>query len=188
MGQAAALYQRVAVTDPAWVAATAGLARALVGLGRPGDAARVLITVPAGHPLRAEALMLAVRALNEAGVYDEQVVQSAVDHLRSVSSASASGPAAEPAPGSRVADERDGRDSRGRAEAELAAELSSGALAAAQRGETVGRVLGNRPASVPDLARATEEALLDLADVTSNRDRRHALLDAAARTRPWSLW
>jgi hypothetical protein len=41
---------------------------------------------------------------------------------------------------------------------------------------------------VAELARATEQALLDLADVTSGRDRRHALLDAAARTRPWSLW
>jgi serine/threonine-protein kinase PknG len=197
--QAAALYQRVAVTDPAWVAATAGLARALVGLDRPADAARVMVTVPPGHPLRAEALTLAVRALNEAGAYDDKVVETAVQHLRSV--APASGPTSGPGPGSGPAsgppggqDGRDGRnggnarDSRGRAEAELAVELYSGALAAAQRGETVGRVLGDRPASVPDLAQATEQALLDLADVTSNRDRRHALLDAAARTRPWSLW
>jgi serine/threonine-protein kinase PknG len=188
--QAAALYQRVAVTDPSWVAATAGLARALVALDRPVDAARVLVTVPAGHPLRAEALTLAVRALNEAGAYDDQVVQAAVDHLRSVSQAPALAPASavtRSGPGGRAPDGRDGGDSRGRAEAELAVELYSGALAAAQRGETVGRVLGDRPPSVPDLARATEEALLDLADVTSNRGRRHALLDAAARTRPWSL-
>src|SRR5690606_3982930 len=150
--RAASLYQRVAMTDPSWVAATAGLARTLADLGRPVDAARVLATVPTGHPLRAEALTLALRALNAAGTYDERAVAVAVDHLRSVRA-----------------------DARGAAEAELAVELYSGALAAVQRGQQVGPAVGDVPASVPDLAAATEGALLELADVTSNRDRRHAL-------------
>jgi hypothetical protein len=184
--QAAPLYQRVAVTDPTWVAATAGLARALVGLDRPADAARVLVTVPSGHPLRAEALTLALRALNAAGIYDDPVVDAAIDHLRTVAASSGT------------------PDARRSAEAELAVGLYSGALATRQRGDAGGpalaKVLGDRtgpggagagpaePPTVPELARATEQALLDLADVTSGRDRRHALLDAAARTRPWSLW
>jgi serine/threonine-protein kinase PknG len=183
--QAAPLYQRVAVTEPTWVAATAGLARALVGLDRPADAARVLVTVPSGHPLRAEALTLALRALNAAGIYDDPVVDAAIDHLRTVAASSGT------------------PDARRSAEAELAVELYSGALATRQRGDAGGpalaKVLGDRtgpagatgptePPTVPELARATEQALLDLADVTSGRDRRHALLDAAARTRPWSLW
>jgi serine/threonine-protein kinase PknG len=167
--QAAPLYQRVAVTDPGWVAATAGLARSLVALDRPGDAGRVLATVPSGHPLRAQALTLALRASNEAGAYDDQVAAAAVDHLR-----------AAPA------------DPRPAAEAALAVELYSGALAALQRGQQVGKVLGDRlgdrPPTVADVAQATEEALLDLADVTSDRAHRHVLLDTAARTRPWSLW
>ena len=44
----------------------AGLAWALGALGRPVEAARVLTAVPAGHPLRPEALTLACRAM-EAG-------------------------------------------------------------------------------------------------------------------------
>jgi serine/threonine-protein kinase PknG len=163
--RAAPLYQRVAMTDPNWVAAAAGLARTLVTLDRPVDAARVLTTVPSGHPLRAEALTLALRAMNEAGVYDEKVAAPAIDHLR-----------AAPA------------DPRPAAEAELAVELYSGALAALQKGQAVGKVLGDGSPTVRDMARAIEDALLDLADVTSNRGRRDALLDTAARTRPWSLW
>ena len=36
--EAADLYEQVAVTDPSWGAAVAGLADALVALGRPEDA------------------------------------------------------------------------------------------------------------------------------------------------------
>jgi hypothetical protein len=38
------------------------------------------------------------------------------------------------------------------------------------------------------MAERAEEALLDLAAATANVSRRHELLDAAARTRPWSVW
>ena len=132
-------------------------------LGRPVDAARVLTAVPTGHPLRAEALT--------AGL---------------------------PADGGRPCDAgRPGRRRAGAhtppargagADAELAAALYSAALAALSRGEDV----GPRSAAHPGTAgraghRAAEAALLELADATPDPARRHELLDAAARTRPWSL-
>jgi serine/threonine-protein kinase PknG len=162
--EAAGLYQQVAVTDPTWVGAVAGLARVLVALGRPADAARVLTLVPPAHPSRAAALALACRAMEPAG-YDERVATAAAEHLRATT------------PGRRSADD-----------AELAAALYGAALAARLRGERLGPRVGDHPASVAALARAVEAALLDLADSTPSTARRHELLDAAARTRPWSLW
>ena len=44
------------------------------------------------------------------------------------------------------------------------------------------------PATAGSWPSAAEEALLDLADATPDAARRHELLDAAARTRPWSVW
>ena len=61
------------------------------------------------------------------------------------------------------------------------------ALAALARGEQVGEVAGD-PGDSRVLAERAEEALLDLAGATANPSRRHELLDAAARTRPWSVW
>lgn len=161
---AASLYQQVAVADPSWVAAMAGLARTLVNLGRPVDAARVLSAVPESHPSRDEALTLASHIM-ERGEWDETVATAAGDRVHAGT------------PGSRTA-----------TEAELAVALYSAALAGLGRGDDVGTDVAGVPASAQGLAAATEAALLDLADATPNPDRRHELLDRAARTRPWSLW
>ncbi|HEX6420506.1 MAG TPA: serine/threonine protein kinase [Acidimicrobiales bacterium] len=162
--EAADLYEQVAVTDPTWVVALAGLSSTLTALGRTVEAARVLTAVPPAHPLRAEALTLACQAM-EHGSYDEVVATAAGERVR----AAASG-------------------ARGRADAALAAALHRAALAALGRGEPVGASVGGVAASPVALARAAEVALLDLADATPEVAERHRLLDAANRTRPWSLW
>jgi serine/threonine-protein kinase PknG len=162
--EAADLYQQVAVVDPSWVVAVAGLAEALTALDRPADAARVLVAVPDSHPLRAKALTLACRLMLDGG-YDETVAAAAGDHLRGTR------------PGSRDI-----------AEAELAATLYQAALAALARGEQVGKQVGGRQANPNDLADAAEGALLEMAARTPDLVQRQVLLDAAARTRPWSLW
>jgi hypothetical protein len=154
----------VAVADPSWVAALAGLAWSLAALDRPVEAARVLTAVPATHPLRAEALTLACRAMAD-GRYDESVAAAASERVRAVPAGS-----------------------RNAAEAGLASALFAAALAALRRGEKVGGSVGGVEPSRPELARGAEAALLDLADATPNPARRHELLDTAARTRPWSLW
>jgi len=164
LDEAAALYQQVAVADPTWVGAIAGLARVLLALDRPLDAARVLTAVPPAHPMRAEALTLACRAMQQ-GTYDERVAATAGERLRTAQ------------PGDRTA-----------AEAELAAVLYGSALAALLGGQTITGNVGGQAPSPRALARAMESALLDLADSTPNVGRRHQLLDAAARSRPWSLW
>jgi serine/threonine-protein kinase PknG len=162
--EAADLFEQVAVADPTWVAALAGLAWALDALGRTVEAARVLTAVPPGHPLRPEALTLACRAM-EAGAYDESVAAAAGERVRSRQ------------PGV-----------RGAADAELAASLYRAALAALGRNEQVGSQVGRVQPMPHELAKAAEQALLELADATPDPARRHELLDAAARTRPWSLW
>jgi hypothetical protein len=162
LDEAADLFEQVAVADPTWVTAIAGLAWALDALERPAEAARVLTAVPPAHPLRAQALTYACRAM-EAGAYDPSVAAVAGERVRS-------------ARGS------------GAAEAELAASLYRAALAALARGEQVGTEVAGQQATRPELARAAERALLDLADATPDTARRHELLDAAARTRPWSVW
>lgn len=162
--EAADLFEQVAVADPSWVAALAGLAWALDAIGRTVEAARVLTAVPQGHPLRPEALTLACRAM-EAGAYDESVALAAGDRVRSRQ------------PGA-----------RGPADAELAASLYRAALAALHRGEQVGPQVGRMRSTPGELAKAAEQALLELADATPDPAKRHELLDAAARTRPWSLW
>jgi serine/threonine-protein kinase PknG len=165
LDEAAALYRQVAGADPTWVAAVAGLARCLVVLGRPEDAARVLTTVPDTHPLRAEALTLACQAMHD-HAYDRSVGDAARHRLEAVHG-----------------------DGRTPADAELAVALYRAGLAALHRGEDVGDILGpSRPVRSRDLALATEAALLDLADSTPDPNRRHELLDDAARTRPWSLF
>ncbi|MGH9211558.1 MAG: protein kinase domain-containing protein [Acidimicrobiales bacterium] len=161
--EAAALYQQVVVTDPTWVSAVAGLSRVLLALNRPVDAARVLTAVPPTHLSRAEALTLACRAMQQGG-FDERVAAAATERLRAA------------------------QGDRSAAEAELAVALYGAALTAVLRREAVGSTVGDRPASASELARAAEDALLDLADATPNVTRRHQLLDRAARTRPWSLW
>jgi Protein kinase G tetratricopeptide repeat len=161
--EAADLYEQVAMTDPSWGQAVAGLADALNAQGRREDAARVLTAIPAGHPLRTEALTRACRAMEE-GTWDPVVAAAAGEQVR-------------------AADD----DTRGAADAELAAALYGAALAALARGEQVGEVAG-QPGDSRVLAERAEEALLDLADATANPPRRHELLDAAARTRPWSVW
>jgi serine/threonine-protein kinase PknG len=160
--EAADLFEQVAVADPTWVTAIAGLAWALDALNRPAEAARVLTAVPPAHPLRAEALTFACRAMT-VGAYDRSVAAVAGERIRTARRQDA-------------------------AEAELAASLYRAALAALARGEDVGAEVAGQPATRPDLARAAERALLDLADATPDTARRHELLDAAARTRPWSLW
>ena len=162
--EAADLYEQVAVVDPSWVVAVAGLAEALTALDRPADAARVLVAVPDSHPLRAKALTLACRLMLDGG-YDETVAAAASDHLRGTR------------PGSRDI-----------AEAELAATLYEAALAALARGEQVGKQVGGRQAHPNDLSDAAEGALLEMAALTPDLVQRQDLLDAAARTRPWSLW
>jgi serine/threonine-protein kinase PknG len=163
LDEAAQLFQQVAAADPSWVAAIAGLADVLDALDRPLDAARVLTAVPDQHPLRAEALTLACRRL-ERGPYDPGVAAAAAERVRAT------------APGARDA-----------ADAALAAALYAAALAALHRGEPVDDI-GDVPANPTALARGAERALLDLAAATPDTARRHALLDTAARTRPWSLW
>jgi serine/threonine-protein kinase PknG len=162
--EAADLYQQVAETDPSWVVAVAGLAETLTRLDRKGDAARVLVAVPESHPLRARALTLACRLMAENG-YDETVAAAAGDHLRGT---------------------RPGK--RDIAEAELAATLYQAALAALARGEKIGKQVAGRPPHTADLATAAESALLEMASATPDLAQRQDLLDAAARTRPWSLW
>ena len=164
LDEAADLYEQVAVADPSWVAALAGLAGSLTSLQRPVEAARVLTAVPTTHPLRAEALTLACQAM-ERGTYDEAVATAAGERVRTA------------AGGSRSA-----------ADAGLAAALYSAALAALARGEPVGASVGGIEPSPAALASAAEVALLDLADATPDHQRRHELLDTAARIRPWSLW
>jgi serine/threonine-protein kinase PknG len=161
--EAADLFEQVSVADPSWAPALAGLAGALVALDRRVDAARVLTAVPVLHPLRVEALTLACRTMLD-GPYVPEVAAAAAERLRSAK------------PGARTA-----------AEAELASALYSAALAAVLRGEQVGAV-GDVPAEPQALARGAEEALLDMAAATPDSGRRHALLDDAARTRPWSVW
>jgi hypothetical protein len=78
-------------------------------------------------------------------------------------------------------------ETRNAAESELAAALYGAALAALARREHVGDVAG-QPGTTRIMAERAEEALLDLAAATANASRRHELLDAAARTRPWSVW
>jgi serine/threonine-protein kinase PknG len=161
--EAADLYEQVAVADPTWVVAVAGLADTLVGLGRKAEAAKVLTAVPESHPLRAEALTRACQIM-ATGSYDREVASAAGERVRS----------------SR-------RGTRRLADAELAAALYGAALAARDGGQDIGQTLAGRPVDRTELARAAEAALLELADVTPDAERRHELLDAAARTRPWSL-
>jgi serine/threonine-protein kinase PknG len=161
--EAADLFEQVAVTDPSWVSALAGLAWTLEQLGRPVEGARVYIAVPDGHPLRAEALTAACRAM-EHGTFDPEVARVAGERVR-----------------------RTAGSTRSADEAELAASLYMALLAAEARGETV-----TSPATGTDpprsaLGEAAEQALLELADATPDVGRRHELLDAAARVRPWSL-
>ncbi len=162
--EAADLFEQVAVADPSWIPALAGLAWVLAALGRHGEAAKVLTAVPATHPLRPEALTMACQIM-QSGRYDPEVAAAAGERVRSAS------------PGG-----RDGGD------AALAAALYAAALAALDRGEQVGPRVGGVEATRAALARAAEAALLDLADATPDPARRHALLDSAARVRPWSLW
>jgi tetratricopeptide (TPR) repeat protein len=164
LDEAADLYQQVAVTDPTWVSALAGLASSLERLNRPTEAAKVLTAVPTTHPLRADALTLACHAM-EQGTYDLEVAAAAGERVRSVPAGS-----------------------RDAAEAALAAGLYSAALAAVARGEQVGDEVAGVHTSPTSLARGAEAALLDLADATPNPAQRHQLLDSAARVRPWSLW
>lgn len=165
--EAADLYEQVSVADPSWVAAVAGLARVLRTLDRPVDASRVLTAVPDNHPSRAEALTLACRAM-ERGGYDAVVAAAASEHVQQA-----------------------GRGAGGRREAvesELAAALFTAAIAAIERREPVGATVAGRPADPKSLSAAAADALLELAEATPDADRRHRLLDQAARTRPWSLW
>jgi serine/threonine-protein kinase PknG len=164
LDEAADLYEQVAVADPSWVSALAGLAWSLAALERPVEAARVLTAVPTTHPLRAEALTLACRAM-EQGSYDTAVATAAGERVRSVPAGS-----------------------RNAADAGLAAALYAAALAALARGDQVGNEVAGVESSPSSLARGAEEALLDLADATPNTTQRHELLDTAARTRPWSFW
>ncbi|MFS8481270.1 MAG: serine/threonine protein kinase, partial [Acidimicrobiia bacterium] len=162
--EAADLFEQVAVADPSWIPALAGLAWVLAALGRYGEAARVLTAVPTTHPLRPEALTMACQIM-QSGRYDTEVAAAAGERVRSAS------------PGA-----REGGD------AALAAALYAAALAALDRGEHVGPRVGGVEATRPALARAAEAALLDLAAATPDPARRHELLDSAARVRPWSLW
>jgi len=164
LAEAADLYEEVAVADPSWVAAIAGLAWTLHKLRRPAEAARVLTAVPTNHPLRAQALTMACQEM-AAGGYDPVVATAAGDRVRATR------------PGV--------RDAR---EAELATALYEAALAALARGEQVGKDVGGQQAQPAELRRAAEGALLELAEATPDTARRHQLLDAAARTRPWSFW
>jgi hypothetical protein len=56
------------------------------------------------------------------------------------------------------------------------------------RGDMVNDPLSGEPASPKSLAKATEQALLHLADMTPDPDRRSALVNQAARARPWATW
>ena len=162
--EAADLYEQVAVADPTWVSALAGLASTLQRLGRPVEAARVLTAVPSTHPLRAEALTLACQAM-EHGSYDQEVAAAAGERVRGVPAGA-----------------------RDASEAALAAALYAAALAGIARGDQVGGEVAGVEPSPASLARGAEAALLDLADATPNPSQRHDLLDTAARIRPWSLW
>lgn len=164
LDEAALLYHQVAVTDPAWLPAVAGLSRVLTELGRPAEGARALTAIPRIHPLRADALALACATVEEQG-FDETVAVAAVEQLRT-----------EPA------------GSRDTSHAELAVAFYRAVLAAVARGESLDGVSLKHRASPRALAKATEAALLELAALTPNPGRRHELLDCAAQTRPWSIW
>ena len=154
----------MALADPSWVAALAGLAGALTTLGRPSDAAQVLTAVPSLHPLRAQALTLACRAMADGALRRWRWPRPPPSGCAPTSRGRATRPRPSwpprctwrrwpPCPGaSRSAD------------------------------------IGDVPAQRAALARGAEEALLDMAAATADSHRRHALLDAAARTRPWSVW
>jgi serine/threonine-protein kinase PknG len=160
---AADLFEEVATADPSWVLSVSGLASALVTLDRSPEAARVLTAVPDSHPSRAEALTMACRTMEQAG-FDPMVADAVADRLRAAGSP------------------------RSAADAELAVRLYQAALAALRRGEPLSATVAGASADRPSLAKAAEQALLDMADATTDRRRRHAVLDEAARTRPWSFW
>lgn len=164
LAEAESLYRDLAVTDPSWVAAIAGLARTLQAQDRPAGAARELTKVPRAHPMRIEALTLACEAMDRSS-FDRDVAAAAADHLHN--SQSVDGP---------------------RRRAQLAVALYSAALGALRRGEDIGDKVGTHPAQIDDLAIATERALRDLAATTPDPAERYELLDRAARTRPWTPW
>lgn len=176
--RSAGLYDQIVVAHPTWAGAVAGLARTLDALGRAEEAALAPLAVPESHPLRAEALTLACsymathRPARTAEAdplrFDEQIARAAVRYLA-------------------------GTEPRNRpvADAMLAATLYRTALAALRAGVAVpGSITGGSDTERADedaLARATEAVLLELADGTPNSERRHELLDEAARVRPWTL-
>lgn len=164
LAEAEGLYRDLAVTDPSWVAAVAGLARTLEAQERPAEAACELTRVPSAHPMRIEALTLACQAMDRAQ-FDQDVATAAGDHL--TNSQSVDGP---------------------RRRAQLAVALYSAALGALRRGEDIGSKVATHRAQVDDLAVATEKALRDLAAATPDPVERYELLDRAARTRPWTPW
>lgn len=160
----ASRYAPVVTTDPAWVPAAAGLGRALAAAGRAGDAATVLTAVPDTSPARTDALVAALQTLRSAPRLQVTDFRPAVDH---------------------VTRQKGGT----RADALVAATLLNAALDAVAEGrlapssDTILSVeLRERPLRV-----ACEKALFELADLTTDRAERAAILDQAARTRPWSL-
>jgi serine/threonine-protein kinase PknG len=164
--EAELLYRQVAVTNPNWVGAIAGRARALVGLHRPMEAALALLEVSPAHPLRLEALALACDAV-PSGEYDARVARAAGDE---------------------IAHARARTHRRPIEEAELAAAVYRMACEAALRIDDVRDPVTGEPAAVEDLAAARAAALHDQAMATPTASGRHALLDEAAQARPWRTW
>lgn len=157
-------YAPVVTTDPAWVPAAAGLARSLASAGRPSDAGTVLTAVPDTSPARTDALVAALEVLGSVSLVDVAAFQPAVDHVTRQRGAT-------------------------QADALVAATLLAVALDAVAEGRLAagnGTILGVELRERP-LRVACERALIDLADRTTDRAERAAILDRAARTRPWSL-
>lgn len=165
--RAEALYRPVAMTDPSWVAATAGLSRVLARTGADATApARTLLDVPEAHPQRVQALTLACRKVPP-GAYDHRVTEAADWHVRAA--------------------ERSGGSPADAATAELAAALYRMALDALAAGVAIDHPVGGRPPTLASLAAAAADALRRQAQGTTDHDARHRLLDEAARVRPWGL-
>lgn len=190
LAEAETLYYQVAVTDPSWIAAVAGLARTILAQDRTPGAARALTAVPTGHPMHAEALTVACQVMKH-GEFDREIDARGERWATARRLATKHGELDREIVGAAAEELWDTKPgTRTGAHAELAVALYRAALVALREGETLDFGVGDcdGPVHERDLASAAEASLLDLAAATPDSGRRHELLDSAARTRPWSPW
>jgi serine/threonine-protein kinase PknG len=165
--EAAERYLQVALTERSWVVALGGLSRALKGLGRSVDAARVLAKVPSTHPSYVEALTLACHTMEQYG-FDDGVAEAVLVAIKRIMAIAPDHEASAAEAGLRAAFYRSARAAIGRDDA----------MRATVRAEL--------PANDVAMADAIEQALLAEARAATRPRDKHRLVDMAARTRPWT--